>query len=121
MYIDHTEVNPKVKMLGITNTSEGQEIKIQILDTYHYGFIKVTVNEDVSNEVSVGPAMISRIERRVQFVNSVQKVMGVLYISGKTLVHEVELKLEMCGQPPTIEPTLLLLLLLKKNKLGITQ
>lgn len=83
MYIDHTEVNPKVKMLGITNTSEGQEIKIQILDTYHYGFIKVTVNEDVSNEVSVGPAMISRIERRVQFVNSVQKVMGVLYISGK--------------------------------------
>jgi hypothetical protein len=27
--------------------------------------------------------MISRIERRVQFVNSVQKVMGVLYISGK--------------------------------------
>jgi len=83
MYLDHTVVNPKVKMLGVTNTSEGQVIKIQILDSYHYGFIKVTVNDEVSNEANVGPAMISRVERRTQFVNSEHRVMGVLYISGK--------------------------------------
>jgi hypothetical protein len=83
MYIDHTVVNPKVKMLGVQNTSEGQEIKIQVLDTYHYGFIKLAVNEDVSNEVSVGPAIISRIQRRTQYVNAEHRVMGVLYISGK--------------------------------------
>lgn len=83
MYLDHTVVNPKVKMLGVTNTSEGQVIKIQVLDSYHYGYIKVTVNDEESNEANVGPAMISRIERRTQFVNAEHRVMGVLYISGK--------------------------------------
>lgn len=83
MYVDHTVVTPKIKMLSIKNTSEGQEIKVQILDSYHYGFLKLAVNDDVSNEVNVGPAVISRIERRTQFVNAENRVMGVLYISGK--------------------------------------
>jgi hypothetical protein len=83
MYADHTVVTPKVKMISIQNTNEGQEIKIQILDNYSYGFITLTSGEQTSNEVSVGPAMITRIERRMEFVKSERRVMGVLYISGK--------------------------------------
>lgn len=83
MYADHTVVTPRVRMLGVTTTGEGQEIKIQILDDYYYGFIRVSVNEEVSNEATLGPAKVTRIERRVQFVNAEKRVMGVLYISGK--------------------------------------
>jgi hypothetical protein len=83
MYADHTVVTPRVRMLGITTTGEGQELKIQVLDDYYYGFIKLSVNEEVSNEVTLGPAKVTRIERRVQFVNAENRVMGVLYISGK--------------------------------------
>jgi cellobiose-specific phosphotransferase system component IIB len=83
MYADHTVVTPKVKMISIQNTSEGQEIKVQILDNYTYGFLTLTSGEQTSNEVNVGPAMITRIERRMEFVKSERRVMGVLYISGK--------------------------------------
>jgi hypothetical protein len=70
-------------MISIQNTSEGQEIKVQILDNYTYGFLTLTSGEQTSNEVNVGPAMITRIERRMEFVKSERRVMGVLYISGK--------------------------------------
>lgn len=82
-YADGTVVTPKVKMLGVFTTSEGQEIRVKILDTYSYGSVFVTVGEDRSNEVTVGPAVISRIERRVQYVAAEGRVMGVLYITGR--------------------------------------
>lgn len=82
-YADGTIVDPKVKMLSVKNTSEGQEIKIQILDNYYYGRVSVTVKDQTSNEFNIGPAVITRVERRVQFVKAENRVMGVLYISGK--------------------------------------
>lgn len=82
-YADGTVVIPKTKMVGLFTTSEGQEIRIKILDSYSYGSVFVTVGEDRSNEVTVGPAMISRIERRVQYVAAEGRVMGVLYITGR--------------------------------------
>jgi len=82
-YADGTVVTPKVKMLSIKNTEEGQEIKIQILDSYSYGYVSVTVNGEPSNEFSIGKAVITKIDRRVQFVKAENRVMGVLYITGK--------------------------------------
>lgn len=82
-YSDGTIVTPKFKILSVTPTSEGQEIKVNILDDYYYGYIFITVGETRSNEVNVGPAVISHLERRVQFVQANNKVMGVLYISGR--------------------------------------
>lgn len=82
-YADGTVVTPKTKMIGVFSTSEGQEIRITILDDYYYGFVSVTVGENQSNEVDVGPAVITRLERRIQFVAANKQVMGVLYISGR--------------------------------------
>ena len=82
-YADGTVVNPKVKMLGVYTTTEGQQIRVQILDTYYYGYVSVTVNGKTSNEVNIGPAVVTRIERRIQHVASENRVMGVLYISGR--------------------------------------
>ncbi len=79
---DQTIIDPKVKMLGVYPSEEGQEIRIQILDNYHYGNVSVQVDENTSNQVNFGPASISKIARRVEYVNSLEKVMGVLYISG---------------------------------------
>lgn len=82
MYADHTVITPKVKVLGVYSTSEGQEIRIQILDSYYYGYVKVSVSGQDSNEASFGPVMINKVERRIQFVKNEGRVMGVLYISG---------------------------------------
>ncbi len=82
-YADGTTVNPKIQMIGIYNTSEGQEIRLKILDSYYYGYVSVTVGTSRSNEVNIGPAVITRLERRVQYVQSERRVMGVLYISGR--------------------------------------
>ncbi len=79
---DKTVINPSVKMLGVFPTEEGQEIRIQILDDYHYGYVIVTVNGQASNEENFGPAKIRNISRRVEYVKSLGRVMGVLYISG---------------------------------------
>lgn len=91
-YADGTVVAPKVKLLGVTPNSEGQEIKIQILDSYYYGYVSVTVGEKTSNEVNIGPAVITRIERRVQFVAAENRVMGVLYISGRNFGPQGDVK-----------------------------
>lgn len=82
-FADGTVVTPKVTLLSVKNSDEGQEIKVKILDDYYYGFVSVTVDNNTSNEVNIGPAVITRIERRVQFVTAENKVMGVLYISGR--------------------------------------
>lgn len=82
-YADGTVVATEHKIMSITTTSEGQEMKVKILDDYYYGRIYVTVAETPSNEVGVGPAMITRLERRVQYVQANDRVMGVLYISGR--------------------------------------
>lgn len=83
-YNDETKtvITPNVRMLGVYPTEDGQEIRIQILDGYRYGFVSVQVGEFVSNEVGFGETMVSNIARRVEFVKSENKVMGVLYISG---------------------------------------
>jgi len=91
-YADGTVVTPKVKVLKVTPTSEGQEIKIQILDSYYYGYVSVTVNDKTSNEVNIGPAVITRLERRIQFVEAENKVMGVLYISGRNFGPKGDVK-----------------------------
>jgi hypothetical protein len=91
-YSDHTVVNPKTSMIGVYNTSEGQEIRVSILDNYQYGFVSVVVNGTESNEATVGPAKIQKIERRVQFVKSENQVMGVLYISGYNFGAEGDVK-----------------------------
>ncbi len=84
MYADEsrTVINPKVKLLGVYPTEEGQEIRIQVLDDYHYGWVRVQVGDQVSNDANFGPVSISRIARRVEYVKSLDRVMGVLYISG---------------------------------------
>jgi hypothetical protein len=82
MYADHTVITPKVKMLGVYPTEEGQEIRVQITDDYRYGYVQVKVGESVSNEMNFGPVMVTRIARRVELVKSTNQVMGVLYISG---------------------------------------
>lgn len=82
MYADRTVIAPKVKFLSLLDTSEGQQLKIEILDDYYYGYIKINVKGYDSNEMNFGPAVIKRIDRRVQYVKSLDRVMGVLYISG---------------------------------------
>lgn len=79
---DHTVITPKVKMLGVYPTEEGQEIRVQILDEYYYGYVTVTVDGNTSNEANFGPASVTKIARRAEYVKSEEKVMGVLYISG---------------------------------------
>lgn len=79
---DKTEITPSVRMLGVYPTEEGQEIRIQVNDNYHYGFLTVTVGEYTSNEINFGPTSIHSIARRIEYVKSENKVMGVLYISG---------------------------------------
>jgi hypothetical protein len=79
---DQTVIDPNVRVLGVYPTEEGQEIRIQIRDDYHYGFVSVTVNGQTSNQANFGPVKISRLARRVEFVPSVGDVQGVLYISG---------------------------------------
>lgn len=91
-YADGTVVNTKSRMLSIKNNSEGQELKIQILDDYYYGFVSVNVKGQVSNEMNIGPAVITRIERRVQFVAAENRVMGVLYISGRNFGSRGDVK-----------------------------
>ncbi|NCT54597.1 hypothetical protein GW758_01405 [Candidatus Falkowbacteria bacterium] len=82
-FADGTIVNPKATIVSVQNSNEGQEIKIKILDDYYYGSVSVTVGNNTSNEVNIGPAVVTRIERRVQFVAAENRVMGVLYISGR--------------------------------------
>lgn len=84
MYADegHTVISPKIKMLGVYPTEEGQEIRVQIQDEYYYGNVTVQVGEYLSNEMQFGPAKISKISRRVEYVAANNAVMGVLYISG---------------------------------------
>lgn len=84
MYADegHTVINPKIKMLGVYPTEEGQEIRVQILDDYYYGNVIVQVGGYTSNEMEFGPAKIHKIARRVEYVAANNAVMGVLYISG---------------------------------------
>lgn len=82
-YADGTEVAVDHRIENITNTSSGQEMKVKINDGFYYGFVYLTVDENQSNQVSVGPAMVSRIERRIQYVQAENRVMGVLYISGR--------------------------------------
>jgi hypothetical protein len=77
-----TVVKPNVRVLGVYSNEEGQEIRIQILDDYHYGYVSVSVNGQNSNEVNFGPLSVRSIARRIEYVKSVNQVMGVLYISG---------------------------------------
>lgn len=79
---DHTVIQPSVRMLGVYPSEEGQEIRVQILDEYHYGYVRVTVGERTSEEVNFGPASITNIARRVEYVAADDAVRGVLYISG---------------------------------------
>ncbi len=79
---NHSIITPSVKMLGVYPTEEGQEIRIQILDNYHYGYVSVTVGGKSSNEANFGPVSIRKIARRIELVPSIGRVMGVLYISG---------------------------------------
>ncbi len=92
-FADGTIVNPKATIVSVKNSNEGQEIKVKILDDYYYGFVSVTVNNNTSNEVNIGPAVITRIERRVQFVTAENKVMGVLYISGRNFGPKGDVKI----------------------------
>ena len=92
-YADGTIVDTKAKMLSIENTSEGQEIRVQILDDYYYGYISIKVGEEQSNELNIGPAVIARLARRVEFVTAENRVMGVLYISGRNFGKDGDVKL----------------------------
>ena len=85
---NHTIITPSVKMLGVYPTEEGQEIRIQILDNYHYGYVSVSVSGQTSNEANFGPVSIRRIVRRVELVESLGRTMGVLYISGYNFGNE---------------------------------
>jgi hypothetical protein len=79
---NRTVITPNVKVLGVYPTEEGQEIRIKIIDNYHYGYVSVTVGTFASNEANFGPASISKISRRVEYVASENAVRGVLYING---------------------------------------
>ena len=82
-YADGTVVDTEARISKITTTAEGQELSIKIYDDYYYGYVSVTVNGQTSNEANVGPAVITRIDRRVQFVAAENRVMGVIYLSGR--------------------------------------
>ena len=77
-----TVVTPSVKMLGVYPTEEGQEIRIQILDGYRYGYVSVKTGDYASNEANFGPVSVKKITRRVEFVPADGRVRGVLYITG---------------------------------------
>ncbi|MCU0679280.1 MAG: carbohydrate binding domain-containing protein [Planctomycetes bacterium] len=79
---NRTVINPKVRLLGVYPTEEGQEIRVQILDDYYFGYVSVKVGDFTSNEANFGPVAIRKIVRRVEYVPSAGQVMGVLYISG---------------------------------------
>jgi hypothetical protein len=79
---NQTVVSPKYRMLGVYPSDEGQEIRVQIQDDYHYGHVRVSVGSYESNEVSFGPISIAKISRRVEYVKNSNAMMGVLYISG---------------------------------------
>ncbi len=79
---DKTVISPTVRSLGVYPTEEGQEIRLQIQDDYHYGYVKVTVGDLTSNEAQFGPVVVQKIVRRVEYVPAEDRVMGVLYISG---------------------------------------
>ena len=76
-----TLINPKVRVLGVYPTEEGQEIRIKISDDYHFGHVSIQVGEYVSNEVNFGPISVSSISRRVEEIGTSGQ-MGVLYIKG---------------------------------------
>lgn len=92
MYADHTVVNPKVTILGVYPTEDGQEIRVKINDGYYYGYIQVGVDNTQSNEANFGPAVIKKVTRRVQHVASENAVMGVLYISGNNFGDTGDIK-----------------------------
>jgi hypothetical protein len=92
MYADHTVITPQVKYLGISETGEGQQMKIQLLDGYYYGYVKVTVAGHESNEADFGPTMVRRIEKRTQYVKTLDRIMGVVYISGINMGAEGDVK-----------------------------
>ena len=92
-YADHTVINPKVTILGVYPTEEGQEIRIKINDGYYYGHVQVSVDNIQSNEANFGPAVIKKITRRVQYVASENDVMGVLYISGNNFGDMGDIKI----------------------------
>lgn len=79
---DHTIITPKVSMIGVFPTEEGQEIRVRLLDNYRYGYVVVTVNGQASNEANFGPVQVRKTARRVEYVKSLGKIMGVLYING---------------------------------------
>lgn len=79
---DHTVIEPNVKILGVYPSEEGQEIRVKINDHYYYGYVTVEVDGQASNEANFGPAVVSDIARRVEFVPASGRVRGVLYISG---------------------------------------
>lgn len=79
---DRTVISPNVKILGVYPTEEGQEIRVKINDNYRYGYVNVTVGDFTSNEVNFGPASISKITRRVEYVANDTAIRGVLYING---------------------------------------
>lgn len=82
---DKTVIKPNVRMLGVYPTEEGQEIRIKIMDEYHYGYVQVKVNGLESAEANFGPVSVAKITRRVEYVKSVNAVRGVLYINGYNL------------------------------------
>lgn len=79
---EHTIITPKVSMIGVFPTEEGQEIRVRLLDNYRYGYVVVTVNGQASNEANFGPVQVRKVARRVEYVKSLGKIMGVLYING---------------------------------------
>ncbi len=82
---NRTVINPRVKILGVYPTEEGQEIRVQIQDDYYFGYVQVKVADRVSNEANFGPVSIRNIARRVQYVNNSEggrDLRGVLYING---------------------------------------
>jgi len=87
-----TVIKPKVNVLGIFTTDGGQEIRVRILDNYHYGYVTVKTKGVESNEVNFGPTSISKITRRIEYVKSEGRVMGVLYINGYNFGSQGDVK-----------------------------
>jgi len=79
---NRTVIQPRVRMIGVFNAEDGQEIRVQILDNYYYGYVSVATNGQSSNEANFGPVQVRRMVRRVEYVKSLDRVAGVLYISG---------------------------------------
>ncbi|MDA3840200.1 MAG: hypothetical protein PF572_03850 [Patescibacteria group bacterium] len=79
---NRTIIEPQARILGVYPTEEGQEIRIQVQDDYHYGYVQVAVGDMLSNEFNFGPVSIRSIARRVQYIESENQNMGVLYING---------------------------------------